>query len=137
MAFSLGLHLGIRDGKASRIGSALVALSGAAFVMEGIFPCDSGYSELSRSGVAHGVFARISESAIIIAPLAMSFGLKRDERWHAYVFYCLATAVAATVLYVLYQLGLLASWKGIAQRILIAMPLIWIEVMAIRLLRLS
>lgn len=137
MVLSLGLYLGVRDGRASIIGAALLALSGAALVMTGIFTLDAGGLAVSGPGMAHGFFARIGESAIIVAALAMSFGLKKDERWHAYALYCLMTAVVATALYLLIDLDFVAPWKGIMQRLLVTVPLMWIEVMSVRLLFLS
>ena len=42
IAFAFGLHRGISEGKGSKIGPALVALSGAALVITAIFTCDPG-----------------------------------------------------------------------------------------------
>ena len=137
MVLSLGLYLGVRDGRASMIGAALLALSGAALVMTGIFTLDAGGLAVSGPGMAHGFFARIGESAIIVAALAMSFGLRKDKRWHALALYSLMTAVVATALYLVTDLDFVAPWKGVVQRLLVAVPLMWIEVMSVRLLFLS
>jgi len=40
IAFAFGLHRDISGGNGSKIGPALVALSGTALVITGIFPCD-------------------------------------------------------------------------------------------------
>ena len=137
IVLSLGLYLGVRDGRSSKIGAALLALCGAALVMTGIFPLDAGGLAVSGPGMAHGFFARIGESAIIVAALALFFGLRKDERWHACAFYCLITAVVATALYLVVDLDFVAPWKGVLQRILVAVPLMWIEVISVRLLFLS
>ena len=134
---SWGLYAGVRGGISAKVGSILLALSGAALVMAGVFHVDTVHAEMSRSGLAHGFFARMGEFAIIVAPLIMSFGLKKDGRWRGYALFCMATAIAATALYVVYQFDFIAPWKGLVQRMVVTVPLVWIEVMSIKLMRLS
>ena len=43
----------------------------------------------------------------------------------------------AMVVSVLYASNVFESWKGVVQRMAMAVPLIWVEVMAIKLLRVS
>jgi len=137
VALALGLDRGIRDGKGSKIGPGLIAVSGAAVVMLGIFHSEPGAEDPTAAGNMHSVFVLIAGFALLLAPLAISPRLKRDERWQSYVAYSLGTVVVTIVVAVLHASGVFESWKGVIQRIAMAVPLIWLEVMAIKLLRVS
>lgn len=137
IAFAFGLHRCISEGKGSKIGPALVAVSGAALVMTGIFPCDPGCVDVSIVGITHSVFAMIAAFAMTLAPLVIIPRLKRDARWQSYLAYSLVTVVVALALSAVYGLNIFEQWNGALQRISMGVPLIWMEVMAIRLLRLS
>ncbi len=136
IVFALGLDRGIRDGKGAKIGPALVAVSGAALVMTGIFRCDPGCVDVTMVGTTHSVFAVIAAFAMLLAPLAISPRLKRDERWKSYLAYSVATAVIALLVTAVYGFNVFESWEGALQRISMGIPLIWVEVMALKLLRL-
>jgi len=135
--FALGLHRGISEGEGSKIGPALVAVSGAFLVLLGIFPCDPGCANESSVGIMHEVFAMMHGFAMIFAPLAIAQRLKKDSRWQGYLYYSLATGVVVAVLASLYGFNVFEPWKGALQRVLMGVPLLWVEVMAIKLLRLS
>lgn len=142
IAFAFGLHRGINEGKGSKIGPALVALSGAALIMAGIFSCYPAGVDTPTVGIIHYVFITIYASAMILAPLALSPGLRRDRLWQSYVTYSLITVVVAGALSALfvitvYIFNVFEPWKGILQRVSMVAPPLWMEVMAIRLLRLS
>lgn len=137
IAFAFGLHHGISDGKGSKIGPALVAVSGAALVMTGIFPCDPGCVDVSMVGITHSIFAMIAALAMILAPLSIFQRLKKDSRWQGYLVYSLVTVVVALALSAVYGFNVFEPWKGALQRVSMGVPLLWVEVMAIRLLRLS
>ena len=137
IAFAFGLHRGISEGKGSKIGPALVALSGAALVITGIFTCDPGCVDVSMVGITHSVFAMISAFAMILAPLALCPRLNRDRLWQGYLYYSLATVIVAGLISAVYGFGVFEPWTGALQRISMGVSLLWMEVMAIRLLRLS
>lgn len=137
VALASGLDRGIRDGKGSKIGPGLVAVSGAAVVMLGIFHSEPGAEDPTAVGTTHSVFVLIGGFALLLAPLAISPRLRRDERWQSYVAYSLGIVVVAIVVSILYSVNVFESWKGVVQRIATAVLLIWLEVMAIKLLRVS
>jgi hypothetical membrane protein len=142
IAFAFGLHRGINGGRGSKIGPALVALGGAALVMAGIFHCDPAGVDTPMVGITHYVFMTIYAFAMILAPLAICPRLKRDRLWQSYVTYSLITVVVAgaiSALFVItvYVFDVFEPWKGILQRVSMVVPPLWMEVVAIRLLRLS
>jgi hypothetical membrane protein len=131
---SLGIYLEVRNHNAAKVGCALLALSGVALLGAGIFPCDVGTQSPSTAGMLHAVCARTGELAMIGALLAMWLGLRGDPDWQRYSTYSLAAAVVVVALYLLYQLDQTAAWKGAIQRLLVMVVLVWIELMAIKLL---
>lgn len=55
-AFAFGLDRGISNGNGSKIGPALVVVSGAALVMTAIFPCDPSCVDVSMVEVMHSIY---------------------------------------------------------------------------------
>ena len=137
IAFAFGLHRGISQGKGSKIGPALIALSGATLVMTGIFHCDPGCVDVSMVGITHSVFAMISAFAMMLAPLALCPRLYRDRLWQGYLYYSLATVIVAGLISAVYGFNVFEPWNGALQRASMGVALLWMEVMAIRLLRVS
>ena len=73
-----------------------------------------------------------------IAVLLIAPSLKSDSYWKGIYFHTLATSILALAL-MIGRLCLPAqlSWFGLYERILVLNPIIWVELMAVRLLRLS
>jgi hypothetical protein len=73
---------------------------------------------------------------LLIAP-----ALRHDPRWTKFATYTVVTGILAVILDILGGVIIFTRWLepgfGLYERILIANPLIWLEVMAIRLLLLS
>ena len=137
IAFAFGLHQGIGKGKGSKIGPALVAVGGAGLIAQGIFPWDPGCVNVSFTGVMHVVTARVHHIATILAPLVISLRLKKDSLWQGYRLYSVATSIAGAIVYLLLLFMVFESWNGALQRTLVGVQLLWIEIMAIKLLSLS
>jgi len=127
IAFAYGLHKGIGDGKGSKVGPILVAISGGFRIGVAVFPLPS---------PLHMPIAVAGFITIMIAPLVISRRLKQDSRWQGYRLYSLATGVTAVILFLALLAGQGGPWYGALQRIFLAPLFIWIEVMAIHLLRL-
>ena len=137
IAFAIGLDRSIDKGRLSKIGPALVVVSGIALIMTGIFRCDPGCEDVTIIGKTHSAFAIIAALAMTLALLAIAPRLWGDDRWRSYVAYTMWTAVITLLVSAVYGFDVFESWEGALQRIAMALPLIWVEVMSIRLLRLS
>ena len=157
IVFAVGLNRGIRSqGKSSKVGPLLLAISGAALVGVGVFTAER------PTFLIHSIFALVQFASSFLAPLVISRRLKKDALWHRYWTYSLATGFTALVILILYltvvttqpptsdadfsalaagtqvvKQGGLAPFAGGIQRLFLAIVWIWIEVMAIHLLRLS
>lgn len=139
--FSFGLYKGIHNGKNSIIGPVLLAISGIGYIAVGFFPCDPGCLNTSITGIMHVVSARIHWIGMILALLFISSSFKRDPKWKNYRLYTLASAVAILILALtLVSIGFwggLKGWVGAIQRVWLGVRLLWIEVIAFKLLDLS
>jgi len=135
-AFAYGLHRGINEGRGSKIGPALVAVYGLGMVGVGLFPWDKA-NLASSATMMHSVFGWIHWIAITLAPLVIARRFKNDHKWKSYRLYGWATGLVTAVLIVIYLLTAAGAYGGVIQRMVVGAQLLWIEIMAIRLLRLS
>jgi hypothetical protein len=127
--FSLGLHLGTRDGYGSPLGPAFLFVAGVALALMG-FETDPIRRVGPRS--LHGLIHDAAFVIFILAFMAALFSLWRrfeaDPRWRGHARYTLATGITAVLLLLL---------PGVAYYLFIVTLLAWIEVTAIRLWRYS
>lgn len=137
IAFAIGIDHGIKRNRASRVGPALVVLSGVSMIVTGIFPCDSGCIDVSRIGTTHSVFATIAAISFSIAPIFIAIRQWFDIRWKQYTLFSWVIAIVTLLLSMLYSLDIFESHIGLLQRLSMGLPLIWMEVMSIKLLRIS
>ena len=125
MLFTLGLHVGTTNERASRIGPALLFVAGMAMALMG-FETDP----IRRVGprTLHSLVHDVAFVLFIVALLGAVFSLWRrfeaDPRWQGHARYTLATGVLATTLLLL---------PGVAYYLFILTLLAWIERTAIRL----
>ena len=137
IAFAFGLHRGISEGEGSKIGPALIAMSGAGWIAVGLFQVEPNSVDISFTGMLHVSGAMIVGLGFSIAPFAIARRSRKDRRWASYRPYSLATGLLTAIFGLVFIFGGIEGWMGALQRIVIGIPLLWIEVMAIRLLRLS
>jgi hypothetical membrane protein len=144
IAFAIGLHRGISEGRGSKVGPLLIVLAGAGMMGAGIFHCDSGCANvLSRTftGIMHTVSAFIAGLCLAISPFVVFPRIRRDRLWGNLKWYTLATGILANIPGLIFWISLatirIPAWEGLIQRLGLAIPLLWVEVMSIQLLRLS
>jgi hypothetical protein len=145
IAFGFGLHRGINQGRGKRIGLALLVIAGVGMMGSAYFHCDSGcvnvIKEPSFRGQMHMLFAFLTGLSFSFSPIPFYFGQKKDPRWEDLSAITLAAAILANIPGVIFWITMfttrLPEWEGAIQRLGLLFPLIWVEVMADRLLRLS
>ncbi len=153
-AFAFGLHRGINEGRGSRIGPTLVAISGISFMGVGLFPV----APLTLP--FHQSFSFLIIVASIAAPLFIAKRIGRDGTWQRYRSYSALSGVAALVIFVALGAGVspkisqaafdaaskgiqfspegvLGPWAGALQRLFFAVSWLWVEVMAFHTLAIS
>ena len=141
IAFAVGLNRSIRDGRAAKLGSAFVVVFGAGMFGGGVFSCDPGCPTTGGSftNTMHGVVAFSGLIAFILACLILWRALKKDSRWRGYQSFSLVIGIIFLGLSLIFTplLGSGSEWAGAVQRLLIGIVMLWIEIMALRLLRLA
>ena len=138
IAIAFGLHRGIGEGKGSKLAPILIAVGGVGWVGASFFHCDPGCVNESVTGKLHDLTGIIAVPPLIIAPLAILPRLKQDNRWQSYrPFSRIVGALGVVLFAVMFTAEVspaLAPYRGLTQRVTFFTPLLWMEVMAIRLL---
>ncbi|MFX0196338.1 MAG: DUF998 domain-containing protein [Candidatus Hodarchaeota archaeon] len=135
IAFAIGLHRGLSEGEGSMLGPGLIVLSGVGLIGSGIFPCDPGCIDVTLVSKMHSIMATIAAFAMIFAALAIFYRVKNDLLWQNYQLYSLLTGIVTAIIASAYMV--FEPWLGVFQRLSMGVSLLWIEIMAIQLLRLS
>jgi len=137
IAFAIGLDHGIERNKASLVGPALIVLSGVSLIMTGIFRCDSGCVDVTWVGTTHSIFATIAAISFSIAPIFIAIRQWADIRWKRYTTFSWVIAIITLLLSMLYSLDIFELQLGLLQRLSMGLPLVWMEVVSIKLLFVS
>ena len=137
IAFAVGLHRGVRPTRAGVAGPILLGSNGVGLVVAAVFPMRG-----QTAGV-HSVNGTIFFLGIGVALVAVSHRLRGDRRWRGLGPYTLATGIVLVALFV--AVGVLAArpgaplydWRGLVQRLVLAVWFPCLVVMAVRLWRVA
>jgi hypothetical protein len=136
--FVVGLFFSIRRWRGFALGIAALVCAGFGLLLLGAFQTDPVGTSHTIQGTIHSraaavVFWSFPAACLLIAP-----SLRHDPYWKDLYFYTIVTgAFVFSLLIVLSLLPIHQNWFGLYQRIIVASMVIWVEVMAIWLLRLS
>ena len=136
--FAAGLLFSIRGARGFRIGIGLLVSLGFGLLMIDGFREDPTGSSQTIQGIIHGVTASIVFSVFPTASLLIGLSLKKDPYRKGLFPHTIATTGLASA-FVIGHLFLIdqLSWLGLHERVLVASTVIWVEIMAIKLPRLS
>jgi hypothetical protein len=140
--FAAALQAGLPPG--SRLGPGLVAVAGVGLVATGFLrndcsdalePCQAQLrEEASWQNTAHDAVSGAAFFCIATSPLPLARRMRRDPEWRALGWYSLGTVPAIVVPMILYGFELAGDWGGAVQRAFVGVALLWVEVVAWRLL---
>lgn len=143
----IGLAIGLRrkmsEGRASRLGPALIAAFGLAVLLNGVFPADPPNGPETLAGTLHSVTAGLGFLGVIAAMFLLSRRFVEDEAWQHLVSLSRLFGVATIVLMVSYlmaQEGAVEAWNpwtGLLQRGMGAAVMAWLFLLALRLFQTS
>lgn len=141
MAFALGLYRSLADTRgAVQLGAALIGVAGCAMVLVGLFPMALN-GKRSLPGSIHAHAAELLFAALIAAYLILAGPMQRDARWRGYAICSALAGVLSLLLFVLYRWGgdfvSVSAEIGLVQRILLAVTMGWLEIVAIHVLFLT
>jgi Protein of unknown function (DUF998) len=135
ITFALGLRQAVDGSQWIWLGIASLLAFGAGFIV-GVSPCDC---IPGQPTTLHGTIHNIASYVLLVATIPMTLftglGFRKDPRWRRYALYSIATGVLAFPLFVVANaLPPVVSWFYIW---LLAIPLAWLEITALRLWTLS
>jgi hypothetical protein len=130
----------------SRFGPALVALVGLGMIALGFLRNDcSSLTEACEARVeagniswhhrAHDILSAPVFAAALVAPLLMASRFRGDIGSKALALYSVATAAALAILFAVGGVEALPAWDGAIQRAAVSVAVLWMEVVALCLLR--
>ena len=136
--FTAGLLFSVRAARGFHLGIVCLVFMGFAMLLIGAFHTDPVLSPDTVEGIIHNIAASIVFWFFPVGSLLMALSFRRDPCWQKFYRYSVFTAGLALVLVVLVVvLEDSASWFGLAERVLVANMIIWVEVTAVRLFIIS
>jgi tRNA (cmo5U34)-methyltransferase len=143
-AFAFALDRGVRRGSVA--GPVLIALCGLGMVALGLLRNDCSSltdacerrveaGEVSWQHTAHDVVSVPVFAAAVAAPVLLALRFRADPGWRSLAPFSAGAAVVVAALFALGGLEPAASWNGVIQRVAVSAALVWLEVVALRLLR--
>jgi hypothetical protein len=136
--FTAGLLFNIKGVRGFRFSIGLLVFFGFALLLIGAFRTDPVDGPDTIEGTIHGLTAFAAFWIFPVAILIIAPSLRNDPDWRVLFRYTLiagflAIAFVITIAVLPHETG----WFGLFERILVANMIIWVEVAAIKLLRLS
>lgn len=136
--FVAGLFFSIRRRRGFACSILLLICFGFGLLLIGAFRTEPAGVPHTIEGTIHLVAATLVFWLFPAALLLLAPSLRSDPNWKGiFVYTVVSSALALSLLIVRLFLPDELSWFGLYERILVANTVIWVEVMAVRLLRLS
>jgi len=131
-----GLFFNIRRARGFHAGIVLLALCGFVLMLIAAFHMDAPGGPRTTAGIIHTVASYGLGLLFPIAILSLTPSLKSDPNWKNIFVYSLVAGVLAFALIIGAFFTEQTGWFGLYERIIILNALIWVEVVAVHLLRL-
>jgi hypothetical membrane protein len=137
ICFSYGLYKIIENNKtiSSKISSSLITISGLSFFLIGFFPCDPNCINISTIGIIHSYLSDMAQIPLIISPLFLILIFKKDKKWNNIFYYSIITIILGITFFIIYKSNIFENYIGLLQRISFGIPVLWIEIIAIKTYR--
>lgn len=136
--FAAGLLFNMKRVRWFHAGIALFVLFGFAMLLIGAFRTDPVGAARTLEGRIHGLTATTTFSLFPVALLCLMPSIRRDNDWNILYRYTGVAFILGVILLVITKIFQEKSgWFGLAERLLVANMIIWVEVAAIRLFILS
>jgi hypothetical membrane protein len=136
--FTTGFMFNVKRYKWFHLGIAIFVFFGFSMLLIGAFHTDPVGIERTTEGRIHGYIATASFTLFPVAVLCFLPSLKRDSRWKDLYSYTRVTFFIGIALLIVNRIFQETSgWFGLAERLLVANMILWVEVFAVRLFILS
>jgi Protein of unknown function (DUF998) len=134
--FALALHRGIRPDVGGWLGPAVLLLYGVAYVGVAMAPCDPGCQSTTPS-LHHRLHLLLGDFIFltaILAPYTLYSRMRKDPAWQSLA---VATLVLPSAAWVILEIPGMGMSGALHQRLWLLLLFLWIELLAVRLLRLG
>ena len=136
--FAAGLLFNVKRVRWFHAGIAIFVIFGFAMLLIGAFRTDPVGVARTIEGRIHGLTATTAFSLFPVAILCLIPSIKRDDKWKDLYRYTWMTFILAVVLLATVRIFQENSgWFGLAERLLVANIILWVEVAAVKLFFLS
>jgi cytochrome P450/hypothetical membrane protein len=136
LLFALVLYRGSEPALRSATGSLLIAVTGVALMLGGVFRCDERCVPTTFDGWMHILTAIPALLATLIAPFVFAARMRQFPAWrrqarvHVWLGVLALSSLAAAVV-AFPAIG----WEGVGQRICTLVPFVWASVLAVSAIR--
>jgi hypothetical membrane protein len=131
VGFAPGLYFALRQRRTAFAGSAFILAAGVAFIAMAFLPCDTACVPVTTAGRMHLVLGLVAVIAAVMAACILAYPMRMEMYWHGFWIYSLASGVLVLLLLPFFLS--VQSYEGMFQRLMVAVILVWTEVIAIRL----
>jgi hypothetical membrane protein len=137
--FVAGLLFNVCASRGFHLSITALVLMGFGMLLIGAFRIDPAGVPDTTEGIIHNVAATVVFWLFPVASLLIVPSLRNDPYWRNVYKYTVVAGILAFILVIMVAVldDATASWFGLAERILVANMIIWVEVMAFKLLYLS
>lgn len=136
--FTAGLLYNIRTSWGFHPSITCLVIVGFGMLLLGAFRTEPVGAPENTEGIIHNIAAMGVFWLFPVATLLMAPSIRNDPSWKNMFKYTLITGILGFALVIMVViLEDTASWFGLAERLLVANMIIWVEVMAFKLLYLS
>jgi len=135
--FVAGLFFNIRRARGFRAGIGLLALCGFGLLLIAAFRMNAPGDPRTTAGIIHTIASYGLGLLFPIAILSLAPSLKSNLNWRNIFVYTLVAGILALTLIIGAFFTEQTGWFGLYERIIVANAIIWVEVVAVHLLRLS
>jgi hypothetical membrane protein len=135
--FIAGLFFNIHRARGFHAGIGLLAFCGFGLMLIAAFRMDAPGAPRTTAGIIHTVASYGLGLLFPIAILSLAPSFKSTPNWKRTFVYTLVAGVLAFTLIIGAFFTEQTGWFGLYERIIVANAIVWVEVVAIHLLRLS
>ena len=137
--FAAGLLYNVCASRGFHLSIAGLVIMGFGLLLLGAFRTDPVGSADTTEGIIHNLAAAAVFWLFPIVSLLMAPSLRNDPNWRNVYRYTVIAGILAVIFVIIVAIldETSSSWFGLAQRILVANMIVWVEIMAFKLLYLS
>jgi hypothetical membrane protein len=128
IVFAAGIWRALKGGPLAFAAAFLVAISGFAGILEGVFPCDPGCVPMTMGGSLHLTIGIVPLLGMLGAMEIFAFIVRKNPAWPWFFAFSQAMVILTFIFAIAFFSG--AALDGLYQRIMIGSILVWVVVIS-------